>query len=55
MPADKKTEIADTIMSMVVWQGREGTGVTSADREDHEYLFCAAAAEKIVAMFEEGA
>lgn len=54
MATDRKTEIADTIMSMVVWQGREGTGVTSADREDAEYEFCTAAAEKIVAMFKEG-
>lgn len=46
---DMETRVADLILSISVWEGREGSGVTSEDRDSETYLHCQEAARAILA------
>lgn len=48
---DLQTLISDRILSTAFWQGREGSGVTAADKDSEEYLWCQNAADEIIGLF----
>jgi len=41
-------QIADVIMTRVVYSGNEGWVLTSEDRDDHEYVHCLDAAKAVI-------
>ena len=43
-----RDELADLILCVVAYEGREGETVTAEDRDSHEYLNCQKAAEAIL-------
>lgn len=45
---DVNTPLADIILSRAVCEGREGGGVTAADRDCESYLHCQLAADMIL-------
>ena len=48
--SDLERDIADVIMNRAIYQDREGQGMTSHDRESHEYLYCQNAAKTILEL-----
>lgn len=45
----ERDKLADLILSLAVYQGREGVGVTAHDRDSVDYLHCQNAADAILA------
>jgi hypothetical protein len=50
-PMPTVEEVADQIMLLAIYEGREGSVLSSADRDDHQYEHCITAARAVLALF----